>query len=202
MASGVTVRVDIELEDVGIVGWAMWDMFADTTDYENIEIPNEFYLRFPGSTDQPSLTIKYEVRDGRPMCSSIHLDAKATGREIIPTDIEVIRRSLSDWTHAAITSVMQRVSVDAETGHTGIGMATEGEANAVYGALNKQPKRRKITKAHLRKVASLYTDHIDDKPWSAIASHFDVSEATAGRYVVQARKAGYLPETESGKKKA
>jgi hypothetical protein len=51
-------------------------------------------------------------------------------------------------------------------------------------------------------VAALYRDNLDNKPWSAIARHYNVTEATAGRYIVLARKAKLLPPTEPGKKKA
>ena len=54
----------------------------------------------------------------------------------------------------------------------------------------------------LKEVAALYRDNVDDGPWQAIMDRFDISESTAGRYVLLARKAGYLPPTNPGKKKA
>jgi hypothetical protein len=38
-------------------------------------------------TDQPSLEVKFEVRNGAPRCTGIHLDAKAQGREVPQSDM-------------------------------------------------------------------------------------------------------------------
>jgi hypothetical protein len=179
----------------------MWDMFGPESEVDGVLIPDQFYLRFPGGSDQPSLRVDYLVRDSQVVCAGVHLDAKTEGREINSSDLEFVRRQLSELTRTAITSVMQYERAD-ESGALIRGMVGDDEANDAYRSLSKKPKRRKITANHLRKVASLYTENIDGKPWAAIAEHFNVSPATAGRYVVQARKAGYLPATESGRKKA
>ena len=67
---------------------------------------------------------------------------------------------------------------------------------------NRRPRRRKITDDMLREIAGVYRDHLDEGPWQAIRDRFGVSESTAGRYVLLARKAGYLPDTTAGKKQA
>ena len=68
---------------------------------------------------------------------------------------------------------------------------------------DRRPRRRKITDDMLGEIARVYRDHLDDEgPWQAIQDRFDVSESTAGRYVLLARKAGYLPATTAGKKQA
>ena len=54
----------------------------------------------------------------------------------------------------------------------------------------------------LGEIARVYRDHLDEGPWQAIQDRFGVSESTAGRYVLLARKAGYLPATTAGKKQA
>ena len=79
---------------------------------------------------------------------------------------------------------------------------TEEQARAAYAAIDKRPTRRTITDRLLADVARLYRDNVDNKPWRVIAKHYNVSEATAGRYVVRARREGHLPQTTSGKKKA
>jgi hypothetical protein len=201
VASGITAQVGIELQDGGVVGWVMWDMFGAESEVDGVLIPDRFYLRFPGSTDQPSLRIEYQVRDAQVVCTAVHLDGKSEGREIKSNDLEIVRRHLGDWTRIAVMRVMQFERVD-ESGRLARGIVTDTDSADAYRALSKKPKRRKITANHLKQVASLYTDNVDEKPWAAIAKHFDVSDATAGRYIVQARKAGYLPPTESGKKKA
>lgn len=191
MASDSPRRIGFELEDVGPVGWLMYDEFGPTVELEGVDIPTEFYLRFPGVADQPSLHINYQIRDERPVCVGVRLDAKPQGREINPFDVDIVRRALSDWTRGAVvTAIMDANEV------------AEAKAQAAYTAISRKPKRRTITERLLTDVARLYRDSIDGKPWSVIAQHYNVSEATAGRYVVLARRAGHLPQTTSGKKKA
>ena len=71
---------------------------------------------------------------------------------------------------------------------------------------DRRPRRRKITDDMLGEIARVYRDHLDGRgdegPWQAIQDRFDVSESTAGRYVLLARKAGHLPATTAGKKQA
>ena len=105
--------------------------------------------------------------------------------------MDAIRRMLSVWT----AGLGDRAYSERERDH-------RGEARAAYTAISRKPTRRTITERLLTDVALLYRDNIDGKPWSVIAKHYNVSEATAGRYVVLARRAGHLPQTTSGKKKA
>jgi hypothetical protein len=67
---------------------------------------------------------------------------------------------------------------------------------------DRRPRRRKVTEDMLGEIARVYRDHLDEGPWRAIQDRFSVSESTAGRYVLLARKAGYLPVTTAGKKQA
>jgi hypothetical protein len=191
MAFSEPRRIDVEIEDVGLIGWLIYDELGPTVRVEQVDIPAEFHLRFPGATDQPSLHINYQIRDERPVCVGVRLDAKPQGREIIPYDMDVIRQMLVEWTQGSVISVIQNENE-----------ITEDEARAAYTAISRKPKRRTITERLLTDVARLYRDNIDGKPWSVIARHYNVSEATAGRYVVLARRAGHLPPTESGKKRA
>jgi hypothetical protein len=191
MAVSEPRRIDVEIEDVGLIGWLIYDAFGPTVKVEGVDIPTEFYLRFPGDSTSPSLHVNYAVRGERPMCTGMRMDAKPQGREIFPYDMDVIRQMLSEWTQGSVIAVIQNENE-----------VTEDEARAAYTAISRKPKRRTITERLLTDVARLYRDNIDGKPWSVIARHYNVSEATAGRYVVLARKAGHLPPTESGKKKA
>jgi hypothetical protein len=54
----------------------------------------------------------------------------------------------------------------------------------------------------LAEIARVYRDNLDAGPWQAIQDRFGVSESTAGRYVLLARRAGHLPATTVGKKQA
>jgi hypothetical protein len=46
------------------------------------------------------------------------------------------------------------------------------------------------------------TNNVKSRAWRVIAERFGVSESTAGRYVLLARKADHLPPTKPGKKNA
>ena len=61
---------------------------------------------------------------------------------------------------------------------------------------------RVITKDLLKKVAEVYRDNIHRAPTKAVAKHFAVKDRMASTYVDRARKAGYLPPTKQGQKKA
>ena len=67
---------------------------------------------------------------------------------------------------------------------------------------NRRPRQRKITDDMLAEIAWVYRAHLHEGPWKAIQDRYGVSESTAGRYVLLARKAGYLPATTAGKKQA
>ncbi|MET9876540.1 hypothetical protein ABZZ36_18225 [Actinacidiphila glaucinigra] len=56
-------------------------------------------------------------------------------------------------------------------------------------------RRRKITHDHLREVATVYSEALenDDPPTRAVQQHFRVSHSTAAKWVGQARKGGMLP---------
>ena len=80
-------------------------------------------------------------------------------------------------------------------------MPSRAVARRAYQQARKRV-RRKVDDRLLGEVAALYREYFDDRPWRVIAERFNVSETTAARYVVLARKAGLLPATEPGKKKA
>ncbi len=62
-----------------------------------------------------------------------------------------------------------------------------------------RPHRRKMTPELLAEVAALYRDNLGERStWDVIAQRFGVERQTAGRYIMHARKAGYLPQTDRG----
>ena len=61
---------------------------------------------------------------------------------------------------------------------------------------------RSITPAFLKAVADVYSRNLDGAPTAAVAKAFGVKSRMASGYVDSARKAGYLPPTSQGKKRA
>ncbi len=165
-------------------------------------MPVEFYLRLLGDVDQPSLQIKFEIRGGNVVCASIHLDAKPRGRDVIADDFEKVRRKLANWTEVTVKAVMQHQTDRDEFAIRAPDFVSQEEASAAFKSINKKQKRRKVTDRFLMEVADLYREFVDDDPWQTIADQYTVTKQTAARYIVQARKAGYLPKTTPGRKKA
>jgi hypothetical protein len=193
-----TVRIPVrDAKYGGVVGWVMWDELGTFAEVDGVYVPSEFYLRCPGDHDggQPSLQLDYGIRNGVPVCTAIRLESKTEGREVLPKDVEVVRRQLNNWNEVAITEVMRKSADSAPP------LLETSAARRAYRD-GRTRTRRKITDELLTEVAALYRDSIDDGPWRVIAERFGVSETTAGRYVLLARKAGFLPQTDPGKKNA
>lgn len=178
----------------GLVGWVMWDEFAtDLTEVNGVTLPSQFRLRYPGGSDsgQPALTINFAVRDHAIVCTGVNIEANPQGREVLPKDLDSVRTKFSHWSEVAATAILR-------ANRPGL---SQEDARGAYRA-NRKRSRRKINDELLHEVAELYRDNISGNAWEAITTRFGVSEATAGRYIGLARKAGLLPPTDPGKKKA
>ena len=140
----------------------------------------------------------FGVRDGDVWCSGMSLDAKRAGREVTPADVEIVARGLKDWTQIAGLAAL-RGDQGQRPPNEAHGPAQDAADRAPQG---RRPRKRKVTEDMLGEIARVYRDHFDEGPWQAIQDRFSVSESTAGRYVLLARKAGYLPDTTAGKKQA
>ena len=88
-------------------------------------------------------------------------------------------------------------------------MAARGEDPPAFYAARKfvdqlrtGPGNRAITPALLESVPDVYRRNIDHAPTQAVARAFGVKSRMASNYVDRARRAGYLPPTKQGKKRA
>jgi hypothetical protein len=182
------------------MGWVLWNDLDERVEVADGSgtLPVEFHLLWPGTAEQPTAKVSFDVRDGDVWCSGMSLDAKPAGREVTPADVETVAQGLKDWTqiagYAALRGNQGQLPPDEADG------PAHGAADR--GPQSRRPRRRKVTDDMLGEVARVYRDHFDEGPWQAIKDRFSVSESTAGRYVLLARKAGYLPDTTAGKKKA
>jgi hypothetical protein len=201
MPANVTARIPIEDTDGHFVGWVVYDMFQDFVKVEGVYVPAEYHLRCPGGAEQPSLLITFQARDGAPACTAVNIESKTEGRQVLPKDFEVIRRKLNGWSEVAFKRVMHTARQSGGERAIGFGAIDPAVARKAYNAAQKRT-RTKVTDKLLKEVAELYRDNINDGPWRVIAERFGVSESTAGRYVLLARKARHLPPTKSGKKNA
>jgi hypothetical protein len=74
-------------------------------------------------------------------------------------------------------------------------------AKSVYEARTSRRGSR-ITREDLEEVAQVYREHIDESPTQAVGIILGLTERAAARRGQQARAAGLLPKTTSGKRKA
>jgi hypothetical protein len=197
------VRVPIEDEKGHLVGWVVWDDLderVETAD-ESGTLPVKFQLVWPSTAEKPTAKMGFRVRDGYVECSGVSLEAKPGGPEVTPADIDTVARGLRGWgLHTAI-SLLQ--GSQGELPCYDADVPTQGAADkAPRKPKNRRPRQPKITDDMLAEIARVYSAHLKEGPWKAIQDRFRVSESTAGRYVLLARKAGYLPATTAGKKQA
>lgn len=195
MSPGLTMRLPIEDDDGGLLGWVLWDEMGEFAELGDYLVPATFYVRLPSSASEPSLQLTFTVRDGAPVCIDATLQAKTQGRQILPKDFKAIQRDLNNLSEFAFKCVM-RASQEKMPG-----MVDDRSARRAYRT-GRNRARRKVTNELLQEVAALYRDTIDSGSWRAIAQRYGVSKTTAGRYILLARKEGYLPPTDPGKKKA
>ena len=92
-----------------------------------------------------------------------------------------MKLKLNHWSEVAITAVMR------ESEGSIPGQLDRDKARQAYSA-GKKRTRRKVTEELLTEVADLYRDNIDNAAWRVIAERYGVSETTAGRYVLLARR--------------
>ena len=194
------VRVPIEDDDGHLMGWVLWNDLDERVEVADGSgtLPVEFHLLWPGTAEQPTAKVSFGVRDGDVWCSGMSLDAKPAGREVTPADVETVAGGLKDWTQIAgliaLRGDQEQLPPDEAD------RPAQDAADRAPQA--RRPRRRKVTDDMLGEIARVYRDHFDEGPWQAIQDRFSVSESTAGRYVLLARKAGYLPDTTAGKKQA
>lgn len=199
-------RVPIEDEDGGLVGWVRWDDAVSRTQVANGYLPTEFYLDMLGAGDEPALEALFGVgSDGAPMCLSLTIKSKRVGRQVLPKDLDAARTRLNDWMEVAHRAALRDINGNPVAPDPDDVSPEAIAARRAIARTYSEARRRtrlKVNDEHLAEVAELYRANIDDGPWLAIRDRYGVAESTAARYVMLARKAGLLPPTEPGKKKA
>jgi hypothetical protein len=201
----VHLRVRVPLEDNAghLAGWVVWNDLDERVEVADGSgtLPVEFHLNWPGTAEQPTVKVSFRVRDGYLECSGVSVDAKPGGPEVIRADVETVARMLKAWGYVAAFRALR--GSHGELPSDEADRPAQGAADkAPKKPKNRRPRRLKITDDMLAEIARVYRDHLDEGPWQAIQDRYGVSESTAGRYVLLARKAGHLPATTAGKKQA
>jgi hypothetical protein len=150
--------------------------------------------------DGPNLFRRIEVRDGRPELVAMSWWSIPGQREIKQKDLRNLPvASILDEVYPAFVIHVDHVNEQA--------LVAAGDSPAFYAAQRfveniRGPGHRAITDELLKKVAEVYRRNIDRAPTQAVARSFGVKSRMASTYVDRARRAGYLPPTRQGQKKA
>jgi len=157
--------------------------------------------------DGPDTYARIELRKGAPRIVHLGWTSKPGQVEIRPRDL---RAPYFDFDflmglYASLTVRNDRKRKTLELP----GVTDRDEPNPQYYAALKFIERQRrpeghrvITPAFLEAVADVYRRNIDHAPTQAVAKAFDVKSRMASTYVDRARKAGLLPQTKQGQKKA
>jgi hypothetical protein len=152
-------------------------------------VPREGVLTFEGTKGSPDVTMRFEVRDGRPECVGVTVEAKPNGRGIRSADMALFN----------IDSLTVAVFEQLGT----IGVRDEAYARRISHDLReaRASRRGTVTPEELEEVAKIYREHLAASPTRAVALLGGYSERTAARRIKQAEEAGLLPRTTPGKKR-
>ena len=75
-----------------VVGSVIWDGMGRQVEVgADVYLPAAFELRCAGDADQPTLVVRFEVRNGTPECVGIELTSKPKGRRTMPASPEIGR---------------------------------------------------------------------------------------------------------------
>ena len=168
---------------------------------------------FPGKADQPVLRMTIEVRQGIPSFTRVEVAASSGGVEISGAHLGLVRDNLEWWLDTIVRNAAQDSADRVRPGPDGWATVTAPEwaDSDTASASVKQARRgrpRKATDSRHERVAMIYRAHVSGKPLEAIRDAFrdsdgnNISRRTAARYVAEARKAGHLPATTQGMRKA
>jgi hypothetical protein len=143
-------------------------------------------------TDSPNLFARIELRDQRPEIVAVSWSSGPGQREIKQKDLRDTQLAeLLDLYRAYTMRVVETEhrTVVTSVSRTGIQRL-------------RTPGNRVITDEFLASVAEVYRRNIAHAPTQAVARTFGVKPRMASNYVDKARRAGLLPPTKQGRKKA
>ena len=126
-----------------------------------------------------------------PECRAVRLLAREDGEPISARGVRNI--PIGEFMQTAITGAAAR----EEHGPRGVVTYTPGAADLTEGAKLARPRTRptdrRISDEHLQTVANIYSAHEEGKPTQAVADELFATYSTAARWVMEARRRGFLP---------
>lgn len=178
----------VKVSDDGSVDYGLPPVrFGDTV------VPARVAYVIEGDRSSPSLRIEFEIRDGRPFCVDVHIEApKVSGRSIRTGDLSALPslERLGEETFSELA--MRDGGADPFEWHIGTDKGARRQARSEIHDRGD---------AELKEVARVYREHVNERPVEAVQA-LGYTRRTAARRIQQAREKGLLPKTTQGKRKA
>ena len=151
--------------------------------------------RYAVEVDDPKCPILLEIHvavvDGQPRCTELCCRPRPSGQ---PVSSENLRRvPLARYVRESAELYSMRVVVYGPGIDQVVVQATGTGDEPLLARAAQQRPRQAMTDDLLRDVARVYSK-AESKPTLAVMRWFFLSRPTAGRWVVLARKRGFLPE--------
>jgi hypothetical protein len=172
---------------------------------EDRQVPTWVELTTSGGAG-PDMRVRLELREGAPRVVELAWTSQPHQGEVrqkhlrqtnlakLATDLVVSTISDTD-----IIDDMMFGPIDVDPQHL---RQARLAAQRFVDRQRRPRERRRITPDFLKEVAKVYRENIKGTPTTAVGETFKVSERMASDYVTKARRAGHLPKTVRGKKKA
>jgi len=190
--------------DDGTKVWARYN--PDTRFYEhpsgsNRYLPEGFEVLFDDPTLPLLVRLDFDMIDERPSCQVISLWNRHQG-EIAEITSERLRRiPVGRLVQEAIMAAVHRSPSKRGRRKEPPSLVEFSDEYRRIGNRAARKQGQAYTDDHYRRVAEIYRTalHSKDHPTKAVAVGFTVTPSTAGRYVMEARRRGFLGPTEPGK---
>jgi hypothetical protein len=173
-----------------------WQWSQETVVMDGVEVPTWVEERRHG-VGEPDLVVKVAVRDGSPEVVRLSFEAYAGQGEVRQKHLRAVDvdRLAGDLYALFVADFGENPSRDDEA-------RTMRLAEKFVERQRLPREYRVLNDEFLRRVADVYRENIGRAPTKAVARVFNVRDRMASTYVDKARKAGHLPATIQGKKKA
>ena len=191
-------------------GWSTRKRSDDVTAMGHRQVPKWIEITTSGGAG-PDTKVKIEVRDGSPEVVELSWISRPGQRDIRQKDLRetnLAKLAVDTYTHSGWVPFPKGAGGSPPTDAEITEWAKEVRRRRIESrkSVDRQRAKREnriISDELLRTVADVYRANIHKRgPTQEVAKHFGVENRTASTYVTKARKRGFLPETQRGKKQA
>ena len=177
-----------------VVEWTRAHRYQNIAD---IEVPAWVSQQVYGTEGTPEIFVKVAVRDGSPRVVELTFRSRPGQSEVRQKHLRAI--DLEQLVSDLYASEVSEADYDSPPAEYATAMRT---AKKFIERQRRSREYRLITNEFLIEVAEVYRENIQHAPTKAVAKAFGVKDRMASTYVDKARKAGHLPPTKQGQKKA